>query len=271
MPQTETGSKWPKIIIILIIIVFAIAVLITFFVGLGGLRQFFMWLFGILLGLAILFMLAYVFWLIFLKKEYKDIPQTYRKKLMQTAKLMKNEMLGDLYLSGDDKHNRIKLGKYAYMRIVLPKQHIEIIEAVPPEQAHLKKPKTVEMTEPVPVDCFVMMKTKWWDILFGVPVFILVKPQDHNYSSIFNDVTISGFNLVPLDSQFYTIDRRNLDVDIIRGISAQYLREVLYEVFKDLDRIVKQAMNLDQQFQKDKQKGLEFEIPRIGNIGGEQK
>jgi hypothetical protein len=271
MPQTESGSKWPKIIIILVIIVFAIAVLITFFVGLGGLRQFFMWLFGILLGLSILFMLAYVFWLIFLKKEYKDIPQTFRKKLMQTAKLMKNQMLGDLYLSGDDKHNRIKIGKYAYLRIVLPKQHTEIIEDVPPEQQHLKKPKTVELTEPVPVDCFVIMKTKLWDILFGVPVFILVKPQDHNYSSIFNDVTINGFNLVPLDSQFFTVDRRNLDTDIIKGMATNYIREVVYEIFRDLDRLVKQAMNLDQQFQKDRQKDQEFQIPRIANIGGGER
>jgi hypothetical protein len=270
MVETEQGNKWGRVIVIIIVIVIAIAVLITFFVGLSGLRQFFTWMFGILFGLSILFLIAYLFYILFIQKTYKDIPATYRKKLMQTAKLMKNNMLGDLYLSGDEKHNRIKMGKFAYLRIILPKQHTTIIEEVPPELAHLKKPKTIEETEPVPVDCFVLIKTKFWDRLFGMPVFILVKPQDHNYSSIFNDVIITGFNLVPLDSQFFTIDRRNLDTDIIRGLATNYIREVVYEIFRDLDRTVKQAMNLDQQFQKDKQKGLEFEIPRIGNIGGEQ-
>lgn len=268
MAETESGAKWSKIIIIGVVILFAIAILILWIVGVKGLRQFFMWMFRIVFVLGILFLLAYLFWLIFLKKEYKDIPATYRKKLMMTARLMKNQMLGDLYLSGDEKHNRIKLGKFAYMRIVLPKQHTQIVESVPPEQAHLKKPKTVELTEPVPVDCFVLIKEKVMDKLFGQPVFILVKPQDHNYSSIFNDVIINGFNLVPLDSQFFTIDRRNLDVDIIKGMATNYIREVVYEIFRDLDRLVKQAMNLDQQFQKDKQKGLEFEIPRIGGMGG---
>lgn len=268
MPETESGRKWGRIIVIIIIIIIAIAILVTFFIGLKGLRQLFLWIAGILFGLGILFMVAYLFWMVFLKKEYKNLPQNYRKKLMQTARLMKNSMLGDLYLSGDEKHNRIKLGKYAYLRIVLPKQHTTVVEPVPPEQAHLKKPKVIEQTEPVPVDCFVLLKQKIFDKLFGEPVFILVKPSDHNYTSIFNDVIINGFNLVPLDSQFFTIDRRNLDVDIIRGISAQYLREVLYEVFKDIHRITQQAMQLDTQFQKDKAKGLEFEIPRIGNIGG---
>ncbi len=98
-------------------------------------------------------------------------------------------------------------------------------------------------------------------------IFVFVRPEDHNHTSIFNDVTIYGFNLVPLDSQFYTIDKRNLDVDIIKGVATSYIRETVYEIFKDLDRLVKQAMNLDQQFQKEKQKGLEFEIPQMPQIG----
>jgi hypothetical protein len=84
-------------------------------------------------------------------------------------------------------------------------------------------------------------------------------------------VTITGFNLVPLDSQFFTIDRRNLDLDMIRGLALNYIREVVYEVFKDLDRMVKQAMNLDAQFQKDKEKAREFELPVISNLQHQEK
>jgi hypothetical protein len=277
MAETEGGDKWRKIIVIVIIIIFAIAVLITFFVGLTGLKQFFTWLFAILLGLSILFLLMYVFWLIFLKKSYVDIPATYRKKLMRTAKLMKNNMLGDLWLSGDFRHNRIKLGKYMYLRITLPKQTTvpvenpqehELTEGIQDGRIFTQVKKEKEVTEPVPVDCFVLVRSKIMDMLFGDPVFILVKPEDHNYQSIFNDVTINGFNLVPLDSQFYTIDRRNLDVDIIKGMATNYIREVVYAIFKDLDRLVKQAINLDQSHQKEKEKGLEFNIPQLG--GGQK-
>jgi len=104
---------------------------------------------------------------------------------------------------------------------------------------------------------------------FSNPIFILVKPSDHNQSSIFNDVTINGFNLVPLDSQFFTIDKRNLDVDIIKGMATNYIREVVYEIFRDLDRLVKQSINLDQSHIKEKEKGLEFDIQRFG--GGDGK
>jgi hypothetical protein len=269
----EKGGKWSKVIILVVVILLVIIILITLLVGLKGLKQFFIWLIAIILILGILFGLMYVFYLIFIQKSFKDIPATYRKKLMQTAKMMKNEMLGDLYLSGDEKHNRIKLGKFRYLRITLPKQSVETIDVKPTKDNPLpiEKEKVIEKTKPVKIDCFLIIKKGLMDKLFGNPIFVLVKPQDHNYSSIFSDVTISGFNLVPLDSQFYTIDKRNLDVDIIKGMATNYIREVVYEIFRDLDKLVKQAMNLDQQFQKDKQKNLEFEIPKLGNIGGEQR
>lgn len=266
-------DKWKRIIVIVVAIFFLIIVLITFFIGISGLRQFFVWLIGIVLALGIIFGLLYVFYLIFIKKSFKDIPATYRKKLLTTAKMMKNEMLGTLYLSGDAKHNRIKLGRYYHMRMTLPKQTRDIIlegnKAKPATEDVSNDPNKIGVTLPVPVDAFFIIKKGIMDTLFGNPVVILVKPQDHDYSSIFNDVTIKGFNLVPLDSQFYTINSRDLDVDIIRGVATNYIREVVYEIFRDLDKLVKQAMNLDQQFQKDKQRGLEFEIPQLPQMGGQ--
>jgi len=261
----DKGGKWTKIIFIILGILTVIIILITLFIGLKGLKQFFIWLIGIILVLCIIFGLLYVFWLIFIQKSFKDIPATYKKKLMQTAKMMKNEMLGDLYLSGDDKHNRVKLGNFRYLRMTLPKQEVDVKEVQPTEDNPnpIKKEKIIETTKSVKVDCFLIIKKGIMEKLFGNPIFVIVKPQDHNYSSIFNDVTINGFNLVPLDSQFYTIDKRNLDTDIIKGMATNYIREVVYEIFRDLDKLVKQAMNLDQQFQKEKQKGLEFEIPKL--------
>lgn len=280
MVVEDSGGKWKKIIFIVIGILVLIAILITLFVGLRSLKTFFVWVLGTILGIIILFGLAYAFWLIFFKKHFIDIPATYKKKLVQVSKMMKNEMLGDLYLSGDEKHNRIKIGKFAYLRMTLPRQEMKKIEnknksdkPFDPNNPNKqnKQNQEEEVTRAVPVDAFIILKKGIIENLFGDPIVILVKPEDHNHTSIFNDVTIRGFNLVPIDSQFYTIDRRQLDIDIIKGMSTSYIREVVYEIFRDLDKLVKQAMNLDQQFQKDKQKGLEFEIPQLPQIGGGQQ
>lgn len=260
----DKGGKWKMVIFVIIGVVIILMILIGLIVGLGGLKAFFTWLLVGILILAILFGLLYIFWLIFIKKEWKDIPASYRKKLMQTARLMKNEMLGRLYLSGDEKHNRILLGNFQYLRIRLPKQTREYIDKKRKvDFGELDQKAEVEATTPVDVDCFVVIKGGFFDKLFGDPLFVLVKPEDHNHSSIFNDVVISGFNLVPLDSQFYTIDKRNLDVDIIKGMATNYIREVVYEIFRDLDKLVKMSMKLDQEHQKGKEKMMAFDIPQL--------
>lgn len=269
MTETESGSKWKKVAFTIVIIIFIIGVLIALLVGLQSLKTFFFWLFLVLLLASIGFGLGFLFWLIFLKKEYKDIPANYKKKLIQTATLMKNEMLGDLYLSGDTKHNRIKLGRFRYMRLTMPRLITKKTELKPDEVGYhpFQNSKEEHFTKSVNCDCFVIMKNSIIEKMFGDPKFILCKPQDHNFSSIFNDVTINGFNLVPLDSQFYTIDTRNLDVDLIKGITTSYNREVIYEIFRDLDRLIKQAINLDQSHIKGKERNMEFEIP-FGRGGG---
>ena len=182
-------------------------------------------------------------------------------------------MLGDLYLSGDTKHNRINLGRYKYMRINLPKQNkkIKLDESGNPEKDKYNQLIYYEETENVPVDCFIIENRRnIIEMLFGEPHFILVKPEDHNFSSIFNDVTIKGFNLVPLDSQFYTIDHRNLDIDLTKGMTTNYMKEVVYEIFADLDRLVKMSMNLDSDHQKEKAKNNEFQVPNMQSINNQQ-
>ena len=252
-------ENWKKIVIVAIIIFSVIIVLIGFFMGMRGLGQFFKFVIIGLLVISILFGIGYLIYLLFIKREFKDIPAQFRKKLHQVTKVMQNDMLGELYLSGDSKHNRIKLGKYFYLRINLPKIITEKgKDNINPES----------MSEAVPVDCFIVQKKGFMNKLFTDPLFVLCRPEDHDYSAIFNDVCISGFNLVPLDSQFYTIDRRNLDVDMVKGMHLNYIRECVYSIFQDLDRLVKQAMNLDQQFQKDKERAREMELPQLPHLGG---
>jgi len=258
------AENWKKIVMIALVVFSIIILLIGFMVGLKGLKQFFQFIVIGMLVICILFGIGYVIYVLFIQKNYRDIPAQFKKKLYSVTKVMDNEMLGSLYLSGDTKHNRISLGRYFYLRINLPKINPPKGEDNTSEQS---------TSEAIPVDCFIVQKSGIFNKLFGEPFFVLVKPQDHDYSSIFNDVTINGFNLVPLDSQFFTIDKRNLDLDMVKGMSLNYIREVVFDLMKSLDQLVQQAMNLDQQFQKDKERSREFEIPQMGNVmsGGEKR
>lgn len=269
------SENWKKIVIGGLIVLSVIIILIGLLLGLQGLAQFFKFIIISLLVISLLFACAWVFWSIFIKKEFKDIPAQFKKKLHSVTKVMHNDMLGDLYLSGDTKHNRIKMGKFFYMRINLPKlvvdEQLPVKEGQPEQQQQQQQNNSANKaskTEPVPVDCFIVSREGFINKIFSDPIFILVKPEDHDYSAIFNDVTINAFNLVPLDSQFFTIDRRNLDLDMVKGLALNYIRECVYDIFSDLDKLVKQAMNLDHEFQKDKEKAREFEIPQIGGFGG---
>jgi len=273
--MADKGSLWKKVVLVVIFIVIILMTMIFFFVGFKGLLEFFKWLMIGAMVLMMLFGLLYVFYLVFLKKEYKDIPASFRKKLQATSKIMKQEMLGDLYLSGDLKHNRMNLGRFRYMRIMLPRQQKKIKEDKKgnPILDKFDKPIYIEQTHGIPVDCFIVAKKGLMAYFFDEPKLILVKPKDHDYSSIFNDVTVRGFNLVPLDSQFYTVDHRNLDTDITKGLTTNYMREVVYEILTDLDHLVKSSMKLDAEHQKQKEKALEFDIPMMGNNnqgGGQQ-
>lgn len=271
MATEDSGGKWRKVIVVGVVILLILMILIGLLSGLYNLKRFFTWLLIGLLIIGILFGLAYAFWIIFLRREYQDIPANFRKKLVHTARLMKNEMLGNLYLTGDSKHNRIKLGKFAYLRMKFPKRTVEYIETKQKgEFGEIPVPKEVVKSTLIDIDCFIIIKDKIMDKLFGDPIFILVRPEDHDYGSVFNDVHVNGFNLVPLDSQFYTINTRNMDSDLKRALSVMYQSEVVDEIFRNLDRLVKMSMNLDQEHQKSKEKASMFDIPQI-TVGDQNK
>lgn len=271
----DKAAKWQRIILIGAAVLLAVGLVITFLVGFASLKKFVMYVFVTFLIISVLFLLAYLFWLLFLKKEFKDIPAQFRKKLEIAAKLAENQMLGNLFLSGDSKHNRLKYGKYFYLRLNLPKitktpvmeelemtQGKQVIKKTEQKIDDRGNPVYQETTEWLPIDCFIVKRKGFFSAMFNDPIFIMVYPQDHDYSSIFNDVVIHGFNIVPMDNYFYTIDRRMLDTDLLKAVSSSYIKEVIYEVMRELDKLVKTTMNLDQNFQKEKERQTEFELPQ---------
>jgi hypothetical protein len=266
----DKGSKWQKIIFIGLGIVVLLAIMIALFVGLESLKKFFAYLFGFLFFLGVLFLCGYLFYILFIKVEFKDIPAQWRKKLEMAARLVPNQMLGKLYLTGDSKHNTICYGKYLYLRIYMPKvvKNIKLDKKGQPMLDEWERPITEDETHDLPIDVFILVQKGFFKKLFNEPVFILAFPEDHDYSSIFNDVYIKGFNIVPLDNYFYTIDRHNLDVDITKALATNYHKEAIFEQLRDLDKLIKGAINLDSRFQKDKERGSEFELPQIEQMKG---
>lgn len=268
--SVDRGSKWQRIIFLVIFVIVLLAIMIGLFVGIESLKKFFAYLFGFIAFLGILFLLAYVFYLLFIKVEFKDIPAQWRKKLEIASKLVPNQMLGKLFLSGDAKHNRVCYGKYLYLRIYMPKviKKPKLDKKGNPQLDEWERPITEDETHDLPIDVFIILQQGFFKKLFNDPIFILCYPQDHDYSAVFNDVTIRGFNIVPLDNYFYTIDRHNLDVDITKALATNYHKEAIFEQLRDLDKLIKGAINLDSRFQKDKERGSEFELPQLEQMKG---
>jgi flagellar basal body-associated protein FliL len=267
----DKGKKWRNIFLIIIGVLALVAAVIWIFIGTSSLKKFVTAFVVIILVLAILFGLGYVFYLLFIKQEFKDIPAQYRKKLEEAARIAPNEMLGNLYLSGDHKHNRLKYGKYMYLRINLPKirKFAKTDESGKVMVDEYNEPLIETETSALPIDVFIVERKAFTDKLFNDPIFILTYPQDHDYSSIFNDVVLQGFNIVPLDNYFYTIDKRNIDIDLQKAVMQNYFKEMISEVMRDLDKLVKATMNLDPRFNKEIEKGTMFELPMGG--GGQNK
>jgi hypothetical protein len=257
-------------------ILIIIAIVVGFFVGVASLKKFILYVFIAFAIIAVLFCCAWLFYELFIKVHFKDIPAQWRNKLEKSAKASTNEMLGNLFVSGDEKHNRLNYGKYLYLRINMPKLNkIAITETIKGKEVQRMneygEPLFKDTTEEMPIDCFIVEQKGFFNRLFNDPIFILVYPKDHDYSSIFNDVVLKGFNIVPLDNYFYTIDRHNLDIDIHKAVEMNYIKEAVVEQLRDLDKLVKGAINLDSKFYKDKEKATEFELPQLkkGDSGGQ--
>lgn len=266
----DKGSKWRKIILIIVAILIIIGIIVTIFVGFSSLKKFITIVIVIIAVIGIIFLLVYVFWLLFIKVEFKDIPAQWRKKLEVAARMMKNDMLGKLYLSGDEKHNRVCLGKYLYLRVNMPKiTKLPVIDKKGnPQLDEWERPITKDQTEDLPIDIFIVEQKGLFKKWFNDPIFILTFPNSHDFSSIVSDVVIKGFNLVPLDNYFYTIDRHNLDLDMTKAIATNYMKEAVFEQLRDLDKLIKGAINLDSKFYKDKERTSEFEIPQVEQFKG---
>ena len=256
----ENKQKRPRIIIGIIIVVFLALIVVIFVLGVRGIFKILGTLAVICLFLALLFGLAWLFWTIFLKKQRYDVTYVNKQRLIMAGKINNQKgLLGDLYLSGDAGHKRVRIGKIiGYCRIqVLARtnkyDHLGNPKYKKDEEGHRVPDYDLDTEEQ---DVFIIKKGFG---IFSDPLVIRVSPQDHD--SLIGDVTLKGLSLYP-HSEFWYLNKDYLDVRKIDfAIMKEAQRGIMFENLRDMKTIIDKSIGLDALHRKDIEKKNLMEIP----------
>lgn len=263
MPD-ENKEKRPKIYIGIAIIIFIIIVIVIFVLGVTGIFKIISTIAVITLFIALLFGLAWLFWFIFLKKQRYDVTYVNKQRLIQAGKINNQKgLLGDLYLSGDAGHKRVRIGKIiGYCRIQILARNTKL-----DEEGEIKT-RLNEEGQRVPdykigkeeQDVFILKKGLG---IFSDGMVIRVEPTDHD--SLIGDVTLNGFSITP-HSEYWYLNKDFLDVRKIDfAILKEAERGIMFESLRDMKAIVDKSVGLDSSHKKEIEKKNLMELPE--NIG----
>lgn len=267
MPEmTEKGGRG-KIIFLFIALILLILLFIGFFINPKSIMKLLIWLLAIAFFLIIIFLVMYIFWYIFIRKQKYDITYVNKQKLIQAGykSCPMNIYKRRLILSGDRGHSRVNWGTIlGYCRIqVLTRQLSFDDDGNPTTQ---KNTRTGEL-EPVYIigkeeqDVFIT-KTRGGILgLFEEPGVVRVSPHDHD--ELIGDITLYGFSLLPI-SEYYFLNTDLLDVrKIDYSILKEAQRGIMFEHLRDMKSIVDKATGLDSPHIKDLEKKNLYDIPGL--------
>lgn len=269
----ENKEKKPKIIIIIIGILIVITIIVVLVMGTKGIIKIIGSIATIGIFAALAFLLGYLFFIVFIKKQRFDPVFVNKQKLIKSGRMNLPEgVLNYLYLTGDSAHSRVKLGKIkGYQRIQIPvrKYVYELDKDGKPTNKFKMKPKKTPDDKPEPEysygveeqDVFIV-KNNFLQGIFTDPMVVRVRPEEH--SSLIGDVSIKGFSLVPI-SEYYFINTSYLDRAMIDWtIGTESDRIVFFEHLRDEKTIMDRAIGLDSTHKKEiEQKNL-FEMNQQG-------
>jgi hypothetical protein len=262
MGMNDKGTK-PKLIIGIIIGVILLFVVVIFVLGTKGMVK----IIGTVAGLAVIVLtigfFAYLFWFLFLRKERFDVTYVNKKKLIEACKVNgKGQLLGDCYLSGDEGHSRVRLGKIAGGVVrtqILKRTNIyddkgNIVMNPETQPGEPAEPKYNLESEEQDVIC-----VKKGMGIFSDPMVIRLSPKDH--SSNIGDITIRGFNILPY-SEYWFVNHDVLDVRKIDfAILKEAQRGIMFENLRDMKTIVDRSIGLDSGHVKEIEKKNLVEAP----------
>jgi len=258
---SENSKKKPIGIIVFALILIAIIVIVTVFMGIRGFFKIIQTVLVIGFFIGLIFLIAYLFYWLFIKKHRYDVTYVNKQKLIKAGKINAMKNLNDLYLSGDKGHTRVKIGKITgYCRIqILSKQH-----QYEKDKNGRMKLKTVKRDGQMQAvydldkeeqDVFIIQKGGFISKMFGEPLVVRVNPEDHD--ELVGDVTLKGFSLIPI-SEYFFLNKDYLDVrKIDYAILKEAERGIMFENLRDMKEIVDKAIALDSRHKKDiEQKNL---------------
>lgn len=270
----ENKDKKPKIILIIVGILIVITIIVVVVMGTRGIIKIVTSIAVIVVGAAFFFLLAYLFWFLFLKKQRFDPVYVNKQKLIASGKMnLPDGMLNNLFISGDAAHSRVKIGKIiGYQRIQLPMRQ-NIYETINGVKVMKMKEKRSPNEESIPEysystveqDVFIV-KRNFLQGIFIDPMVVRVRPDKH--TSLVGDVVISGFSLLPV-SEYFFINDDYLDIrELDWAISQEAGRTIFFEHLRDEKSIMDRAIGLDSTHKKDiEQKNL-VEMPQQNTGGG---
>jgi len=278
MPESRDTSSGFKTTTILLIagVVIAIIIGILFFVGYNGILKFVFILLQILMVAGILFLLAYLFYHLFLKKHKYDVIYVNKQKLVKAGTLIKRPFLKDFYVSGDRGHSRGLVGTIAgYVRIqVLTRNYIykekvddktgltfKELVTIPNDRGEQIPQYELEKQEQ---DVFIV-KPKGLTSLFSDPLVIRLSPDEHD--DLIGDVCAFGISLIPI-SEFWYLNSDHLDVRKIDfGILKEAERGVAFVTMTDMKELVDRATGINAQHKRNIEQKSLVELPETRQVG----
>lgn len=262
----ENSAKKPKIILIVIAILIVITIIVVVVFGTKGIIKIISSIAVIAIVAAFAFLIAYLFYFLFIKKQRFDPVFVNKQKLIKSGKMNIPEgMMNNLYISGDSNHSRVKIGKIiGYQRVQIPvrKYVYKIDKDGKQTNILIMRPKKSPDDNPLPEysygveeqDVFIV-KHNFLQGIFIDPMVVRLRPEEH--SSLVGDVIIKGFSLVPI-SEYYFINSSYLDRAMIDWtIGTESDRIVFFEHLRDEKTIMDRAIGLDSTHKKEiEQKNL---------------
>jgi len=231
--------------------------------------------FEILLVLGTLFLLAYLFWYLFIKKSKFDVNYVNKTKIMDACTRLKRPILKDLYVSGDKGWTRSKVGKIkGICRISVPTRNYIYDDIIDEKTGTITKKLRTTQNErgeqiaeydigSVEQDCF---RVKGG--LFEEDIVIRTNPEDH--SQLIGDVNLFGYSLIPI-SEYWFLNNDHLDVrKLDYAILKEAERTVAFVTMTDMKEIVDKATGVDARHKKIIEGKSLVETPETNRMGNPQ-
>lgn len=219
--MSDIKEKIPFIVALLFTAIFFLSFLTA---GFGGILSVLKMMLNLLLFCAIVALVVYAVWFLFIKKHRADINYVNFKNILSSARVSKPPMLNDLVLLGDKDHQSSSLGAIVgYCRV-----------------------KNISSGEEE--DVFAVQRERFPMSMFSEPIVIRAKPTDH--TSLIGDVKLKGISIIKVGT-FYYLNTRMADIDSIDKTQAsEAVRLVANTNLADMKTLIDLASGLDAEHKK---------------------